>query len=531
MSGCSSPTFESFQRHYYRRPLPECCISFHSDEGKKIFTEALLDGYMEAYFGLAAQFRTQDEPAFCGLSTLVMVLNTLEVNPWRVWKGPWRWYHEQMLDCCLPLDEVEKNGINLEQFACLATCNTLKVQMVRADESASLEDFREVIRSRSRQTREVVVVSYCRRTVGQTGDGHFSPIAGYHPERDLALIMDVARFKYPPHWVSVPRLFESMQQLDSDTGLFLYLAALLPIAVVLIVQTTEVQVITNKCDCDVTFVGRPRGYFILQKSLHVPLVMFRLSECLSIPTSSETSDTIHAFIHHWMSWLISRYAGETEMELISKAIAVFAEALQYLPSSDAVLSTQIDSLTEISKEHFAAIKILLASLEHLPLFKEVSQVVRELGLEQRALLEKVGSCQAQPVPDQFVNICFARSCSLIDDRLIENSNGRSASSAAVAATCGRCGRFCVKLEHFVSILLLSWPYCRSVGTVGQAMLKLVRRQMNDSTSPSDELTNETTQLRKQLTSISGYLLTCDTCVPECNCSIREPFTQFVLSAI
>ena len=32
---------------------------------------------MNCYFPLAAQFRTQEEPAFCGLTTLVMVLNAL----------------------------------------------------------------------------------------------------------------------------------------------------------------------------------------------------------------------------------------------------------------------------------------------------------------------------------------------------------------------------------------------------------------------------------------------------------------------
>lgn len=42
---------------------------------------------MESYFRLAEQFRTQDEPAFCGLSTLTMVLNALAVDPGRVWKG------------------------------------------------------------------------------------------------------------------------------------------------------------------------------------------------------------------------------------------------------------------------------------------------------------------------------------------------------------------------------------------------------------------------------------------------------------
>ena len=64
----------------YRRNLPTTCISFSSDEGKRIFTESLLTGYANIYFPLAEQFRTQDEPAYCGLSTLVMVLNALAVS-------------------------------------------------------------------------------------------------------------------------------------------------------------------------------------------------------------------------------------------------------------------------------------------------------------------------------------------------------------------------------------------------------------------------------------------------------------------
>jgi hypothetical protein len=30
------------------------------------------------------------------------------------------------------------------------------------------------------------------------GDGHFSPVGGYHAGKDLVLILDTARFKYPP---------------------------------------------------------------------------------------------------------------------------------------------------------------------------------------------------------------------------------------------------------------------------------------------------------------------------------------------
>ncbi|KAF2314729.1 hypothetical protein GH714_030216 [Hevea brasiliensis] len=53
---------------------------------------------------------------------------------------------------------------------------------------------------------------------GKPRTGHFSPIGGYHAGRDMALILDVARFKYPPHWVPLTLLWEAMNNLDETTG-------------------------------------------------------------------------------------------------------------------------------------------------------------------------------------------------------------------------------------------------------------------------------------------------------------------------
>ena len=38
-----------------------------------------------------------------------------------------------------------------------------------------------------------MIVSYSRKALGQTGDGHYSPIGGYHAATDQVLILDVAR--------------------------------------------------------------------------------------------------------------------------------------------------------------------------------------------------------------------------------------------------------------------------------------------------------------------------------------------------
>lgn len=110
-------TFSNTQKteSFYKRPLPPHLISFSSAEGKKLFKEALEKGIIESYWKLAEQFHTQSEPAClfclsllnmidCGLATLAMVLNALQIDPQRVWKGPWRWFSEDLLDCCVPLE-------------------------------------------------------------------------------------------------------------------------------------------------------------------------------------------------------------------------------------------------------------------------------------------------------------------------------------------------------------------------------------------------------------------------------------------
>jgi hypothetical protein len=61
------------------------------------------------------------------------------------------------------------------------------------------------------------IISFSRKALGQTGDGHYSPIAAYHEPTDQCLVMDVARFKYAPFWVSVQELYEATRPHDAVT--------------------------------------------------------------------------------------------------------------------------------------------------------------------------------------------------------------------------------------------------------------------------------------------------------------------------
>jgi glutathione gamma-glutamylcysteinyltransferase len=151
-----------------------------------------------------------------GLGSLVVALNALSIDPGRTWKGPWRWFAEELLDCCAGLDEVRGRGLDLDEFACLARCNGAEVKVCRADTSG-LEDWQRAL-ALAASGEGIVVAAYDRASLGQTGSGHFSPIGGYHRARDLALVLDVARFKYPPHWVSAKSLWRAMRPVDAATG-------------------------------------------------------------------------------------------------------------------------------------------------------------------------------------------------------------------------------------------------------------------------------------------------------------------------
>lgn len=202
----------------YRRILPSPpAIDFASSEGKQLFIEAIQRGTMEGFYKLISYFQTQSEPAYCGLASLSMVLNALAIDPGRKWKGPWRWFDESMLDCCEPLEKVKAKGISFGKVVCLAHCAGAEVQAFRTSQS-TLDDFRRHVITCSTSEDCHVISSYHRGTFRQTGTGHFSPIGGYHAEKDMALILDVARFKYPPHWVPLSLLWEAMDTVDDASG-------------------------------------------------------------------------------------------------------------------------------------------------------------------------------------------------------------------------------------------------------------------------------------------------------------------------
>lgn len=198
--------------------LPQNLIDFRSEAGETLFQESEA---REAYFPLASNFLTQKNQAYCGVASIVMVLNALELPAPAVPAfDPYLTFTQDNVldartDAVLPRDVLMKQGMTLDQLGGLLGLHPLEVEVNHAA-SSSLEEFREKARAALATDEHFVIVNYLRMTIGQERGGHISPLAAYDEAADRFLILDVARYKYPPVWVTASDLFAAMNTNDSD---------------------------------------------------------------------------------------------------------------------------------------------------------------------------------------------------------------------------------------------------------------------------------------------------------------------------
>jgi Phytochelatin synthase len=199
-------------------PLPDALVGAATDAGEKLLVDA---DAREAYFPLANNFVTQQNQAFCGVASMVMVLNSIGLPaPAVPASDPYHTFTQDNVlnaetEKVLPVDTIKKQGITVDQLGGLFATYPLTVTVNHAADS-SVDKFRNEARAALAAEGHFVVVNYLRKAIGQEKGGHISPLAAYDAEADRFLILDVARYKYPPVWVRAADLFAAMNTTDSD---------------------------------------------------------------------------------------------------------------------------------------------------------------------------------------------------------------------------------------------------------------------------------------------------------------------------
>lgn len=199
-------------------PLPDNLIAASSTAGQALLVGA---DSREAYFPLADNFVTQKTQSFCGVASMVMLFNALQLPAPEVPEyTPYRTFTQDNLfnastEAILPQDVILKQGITLDQMGALLAVQPVTAA-VRHASDGNLDTFRTEAASYLAQPGHFVLVNYFRNALGQQKGGHFSPLAAYDRETDRFMILDVARYKYPPVWVKAEELFAAMNTSDSD---------------------------------------------------------------------------------------------------------------------------------------------------------------------------------------------------------------------------------------------------------------------------------------------------------------------------
>jgi hypothetical protein len=160
---------------------------------------------------LIAHFEPQERAAWCGVASATIVLNALGEQA------------TQTTFFTPAASEVRSSlattmgGMTLAQLGALLEAHDVPVVVTHA-EDASVDVFREALRSGIDDADDFITVNYLRSAMGQQSGGHISPVAAYDEQTDRVLVLDVSSYKYPPVWVEVATLFAAMNTRDSSSS-------------------------------------------------------------------------------------------------------------------------------------------------------------------------------------------------------------------------------------------------------------------------------------------------------------------------
>lgn len=201
--------------------LPNSLIAFNSEQGEALF---LSSRAREDFWNLSSQFVTQVNQAYCGVASMVMVLNSLGIpapvapqyEPYHVFTQE-NFFDNPAARQVIRPDVVARQGLTLAELEQLLESYQVQATVHHAGDT-SIDDFRRLAIENLNQPGNFIIINYLRRELGQESGGHISPVAAYDEATDRFLILDVARYKYPPVWVKSEDLWRSMNTLDSTSN-------------------------------------------------------------------------------------------------------------------------------------------------------------------------------------------------------------------------------------------------------------------------------------------------------------------------
>ncbi|RKF50210.1 phytochelatin synthase family protein [Paraburkholderia fungorum] len=202
-------------------PVPPNLTVLTQPAGQK---RLMATAHKQSYWPLSQYFETQRNEAYCSVATSVMVLNALGIRrpastlypdfPYFSQEDFFRGIDPQVANAA----QVSKEGMTLDQLSAALNAFPVEVKAFHASD-LTLGQFRDLIRDTTSHSDRFALLNFRRVEIGEAGGGHWSPLAAYDAASDSALLLDVARYKYPAAWVPVTQLYAAALAVDTVSGI------------------------------------------------------------------------------------------------------------------------------------------------------------------------------------------------------------------------------------------------------------------------------------------------------------------------
>ena len=204
-------------------PAPAQAIELSSAEGFEILKRSLSRSYRQVSIHLT----TQDTESLCAIASAVAVLNAMSVDmisqtPVDPIYEPYPYWTQSVLagdECLVEVHDPAHGSTRTQLVDMLSQCLPIHVQNIGAPDDLNTLRSLLIDALADNNADSHVLVNFERTDlVDEVGGGHFSPIVAYDAEEDLVLMLDVARYKYPPLWFKLEDLWASTRRFDPDSN-------------------------------------------------------------------------------------------------------------------------------------------------------------------------------------------------------------------------------------------------------------------------------------------------------------------------
>jgi hypothetical protein len=196
-------------------------IYWDSPEGKILRARIPADA---DYWQLIPNFAVQETQSYCAVASAITVLNAMPIKkPIDPAYAPYAYFTQSNFFTpevakIITAQTVLAQGMTRGEMAETLSRHGVKSRSIAGDTFTD-ESLRSFLVSALGDDGQFVLANYFRGTLGQVGGGHWSVLGAYDMQTDRVLILDVAKYKYPPAWVSISALLQAISTIDSSSNL------------------------------------------------------------------------------------------------------------------------------------------------------------------------------------------------------------------------------------------------------------------------------------------------------------------------